>query len=185
MKWPGVAAILWIILVFPLSRSLLEADLIMHHVQVAALATAGYSAGLGLRHRLDTLIGHCNNGGVPGLLLVFFALLIWLLPRSLDASLLDIRWEAAKFVSVPLLIGLPLSFSWPRLSVIGRGFVLANSAAMLATMGALYLAAPSRLCTNYLIEAQRAFGQCALVAGVMLGISCVFYVALARQPRSP
>lgn len=185
MKWCGAAAMLWVLLALPLSRFILEADLVTHQfVQLGALVVVGYLAGIGLRARCDGVIGRYNDRGVPGLLLVFFALLIWLLPRSLDASLLDMRWEAAKFVAVPLLIGLPLSFSWPRLSTIGRGFVLANFAAMLATMGALYLAAPVRLCTNYLIEAQWAFGQYALAAGLMLGIGCVCYVVAAPQPSS-
>lgn len=184
MRWFGVAATLWMALVFPLSRSLLEAGLVMHHLQVAALAATGYIGGIGLRRQSAALNDHWNDGGIPGLLLAFFTLLIWLLPKSLDASLLDLRWELAKFISVPLLIGLPLSFSWPRLSVVGRGFVLANFAAMLATMGALYLASPSRLCTNYLIDAQQTFGQCALAAALVLAISCVFYVAAARQPGS-
>lgn len=165
---------LWILLVLPPTRRFLEANLVTHQfVQLAALAAVGYLAGLGLRHRWDGVVGRYNRMGVPGLLLATFTLLIWLLPRSLDASLLDTRWEIAKFISLPLLIGLPLSFSWPRLSSIGRSFVLANVAAMLATMGMLYLAAPQRLCTNYLVEAQRTSGIFAVGVGVLLMVLCV------------
>ncbi len=182
MKRFSGAVTIWIVLALPFSRSLLEATIVTHQfMQLGALAVVGYILGTGLRERWDGVVTRYNHLGVPGLLLAFFALLIWLLPRSLDASLLDPAWEIAKFVSVPLLIGLPLSFSWPRLNAIGRGFVMANFAAMLATMGVLYLVAPQRLCTNYLIEAQRTFGGYALAAGISLAISCVFYVVAVSK----
>ncbi|MCB1623435.1 MAG: hypothetical protein KDI32_02525 [Pseudomonadales bacterium] len=177
MKRLAGAAAIWIILALPYNRSLLEAKLVTHQfLQLGGLALAGYLLGSVLRQRCDSIVEPYNYRGVPGLLLTVFALLIWLLPRSLDASLLDSGWEIAKFVTVPLLIGLPLAFSWPHVTVIGRGFVMANFAAMLVTMGVLYRVAPQRLCTNYLIEAQQSFGAYAMAAGVSLAIGCVYYV---------
>ena len=182
MKRFSSAALIWIGLALPFSRSVLEAHLVTHQfLQLGTLAAVGYIMGTVLRRRWDSVIAAWNHLGIPGLLVAFFALLVWLLPRSLDASLLDSRWEIAKFISVPLLVGLPLSFSWPRLNAIGRGFVMANFAAMLVTMGVLYIVAPERLCTNYLIDAQQTFGRYALAAGISLAISYVLYVVAASR----
>ena len=182
MKRFSTAALIWIGLALPVSRSVLEAHIVTHQfLQLGTLVAVGYIMGTVLRRRWDSVIAPWNHLGIPGLLLTFFALLIWLLPRSLDVSLLDPAWEVGKFISVPLLIGLPLSFSWPRLNAIGRGFVMANFAAMLVTMGILYLVAPERLCTNYLIEAQQTFGRYALAAGISLAISYVLYVVAASR----
>ena len=38
----------------------------------------------------------------------------WMLPRTLDVSVTLPLIAAAKFLSLPLLIGLPLALSWPR-----------------------------------------------------------------------
>lgn len=172
----GIAAT-WVVLALPFSRSLLEASLAAHVLlQIVALAGVGYVLGTCLRTYWDGVVNRYNHWGIPGMLLAFFALLIWLLPRSLDASLLEPGWEVAKFVSVPLMIGLPLSFSWPHLTIIGRGFVTALFAAMLTAMGVLYRVAPQRLCTNYLIDAQQTLGAFALLGGLCLAVGCVFYV---------
>lgn len=186
MNSSSVGVVLWILLALPPSRHLLEADLVTHqYVQLIALAAVGYLTGLSLRHRWDRAIAQYNHMGIPGLLLAAFTLLVWLLPRSLDASLLNIRWEVAKFISVPLLMGLPLSFSWPRLSRIGQSFVIGNLAAMLTTMGALLLAAPQRLCTNYLITAQRTSGEFSVAVGLALAVVCVVYAVVMSEPDTP
>ena len=74
-----------------------------------------------------------------------------MLPRALDAALTNPLTEAAKFVSLPALVGLPLALAWQRLPIIGRGFILTNVISMLAVLGWLYIAAPVRICNNYLV----------------------------------
>lgn len=95
--------------------------------------------------------------------MVVLALAFWMLPRSLDMALANPAMEFAKFVSLPLLVGLPLALSWSRLPSIGRGFIAANLVSMLVVLGWLYLVSPMRLCNYYLLDQQRVLGWALLL----------------------
>jgi hypothetical protein len=105
--------------------------------------------------------------------LAVLTLLFWMLPRSLDAALDHSIMEVAKFITLPLLTGLPLYHSWAGLSLIGRGIVWSNFIAMLFVLAWLYLAAPLRICNNYLLNAQEALGWYLFGAG----IAAVLFIA--------
>jgi hypothetical protein len=60
---------------------------------------------------------------------------------------------------LPLLVGAPLALAWPRLGVLGRGFVWTNLASMLAVLGWLYRASPLRVCNAYRISEQQQTGE--------------------------
>jgi len=150
-------------LALPTSTRALEASLSGHMlVQIPLLAASGWLMG----QNLYTLRG----SGVPALLVAVFAALFWMIPRWLDAALSDPTWELIKFIAVPFLIGLPLGLSWPRLSSLAKGFVWANGISMLAVLGWLYLAAPVRVCNNYLIGQQEEFGLTALFAAAAIAL---------------
>ena len=162
-----VGIVLILVLAAPPVRSGLEASLLGHMlVQVPLLVVAGWLLGQG---RSETLRGW-NANGIPGLLLALFAMAFWSLPRWLDAALSDPLWEALKFITVPVLVGLPLALSWPRLSDLARGFVWANAISMLAFMGWLYIAAPVRVCNNYLVDQQVVFGYSAMLIAVAIAL---------------
>jgi len=78
--------------------------------------------------------------------------------RHLFSALAKPLTEMAKFISLPALVGLPLSLAWKQLSAIGRGFVWTNLVSMLAVLGWLYIAAPVRVCSNYLLDQQTGAG---------------------------
>ena len=147
----------------------LEATLSRHLlVQIPLLAVSGYLLGPVIGRLRPRRLGGYNTGGVPGVLLAMFAASFWMLPRSLDAVLADSFMEIAKFVSVPVFIGIPLALSWHKLHAIAKGFIWANLISMLAVLGWLYLASPVRLCNSYLLDQQHVLGwaMLALAAGV-------------------
>jgi hypothetical protein len=91
-----------------------------------------------------------------------------MLPRALDAAL-DTPWvAAAKFISVPLLIGMPLALSWPRAGFVVRGVFLLEAIATAFRLGWLYLASPQRLCSNYLLGDQQRLGESLMAIGAAI-----------------
>ena len=75
---------------------------------------------------------------------------------------------AAKYLSLPLLIGLPFALSWPRMKFIVRGVFLLEGIATFFRLGWLYLISPERLCNLYLLDDQQRLGQYMLVIGAAL-----------------
>lgn len=144
-----------LLLALPPLRAWLEAAMSSHMlVQMPLLAVAGLLAVRGLpparRGRLRRWVG----GPWPLVLVALFASSYWMLPRALDAALVDPWVELAKFVSLPLLVGAPLALAWERLGTIARGFIVTNYVSMLAVLGWLYMVAPVRVCNSYLESAQ-------------------------------
>jgi hypothetical protein len=87
-----------------------------------------------------------------------------MLPRSLDAAASQPLMAAAKYLFVPLLIGLPFAVSWPRMGFVVRGVFLVEVVASCFRLGWLYLISPIRLCNNYALNDQQRLG------GYMVGI---------------
>lgn len=159
----------YLLLAVPPLRGWLEAGMVSHMlVQLPLLVGLGAAAvawlPAGWRRRLDG----CNAAGLPLTLLALFSAAYWMLPRSLDAALNAPPMELAKFLSLPLLVGMPLALSWRRLPAIGRGFLWSNLISMLVVLGWLYSAAPVRVCTNYLVDQQQLLGRSLLLLALGL-----------------
>ena len=93
-----------------------------------------------------------------------------------------IPWmDAAKFLSLPLLVGLPLGLCWRRMPPLGRAFIWANFIPKLGAIGGLYLAAPTRLCAYYRLDQQAAAGWTLIVLAIVLGMLS-FIVAFVGWP---
>lgn len=161
MNWKiSLSIILIIILCKPSVRTGLEDSMIGQMlIQIPLLAISGYLFGSGIRKRIDKIVSNINSYGSLGLLLVVFTSTYWILPRALDAALNSAFYETMKFLTVPLLIGLPLALSWGKLPSIVKGFVWANLISMQFVMGWLYAEAPIRLCNNYLTGQQVQLGK--------------------------
>ncbi|MBI0577311.1 hypothetical protein IEC97_08055 [Neobacillus cucumis] len=141
-------------------------------VQIPLLAFTGYLFGTSFRkHVWKPEWGQYNPDGIPGLFIAIFTSIFWLLPRSLDAALNSTTFELAKYLTAPLMIGLPLAFSWGRLSPVVKGFIWANVISMLFVMGWLYANAPIRLCNNYLKGQQVNLGI------TLIGLSLFFLLS--------
>lgn len=150
---------LYLFLATPAARGLLEATMTAHMlVQIPLLAIAGILACRLLPGRRQDALLAALGGPAACVLMALFASSYWMLPRALDGALTDPLLEAAKFISLPGLVGLPLALAWRRLSMIGRGFVWTNFISMLAVLGWLYIAAPVRVCNSYLVDQQASAG---------------------------
>ncbi|MCC6211819.1 MAG: hypothetical protein IT513_12335 [Burkholderiales bacterium] len=165
--WTG-ATLLGALAIPPL-RSALEASMSLHMlVQIPLLAAAGALLARALPARALAFLAACNERGIPGIVLALGISSYWMIPRALDAVLASGTAELLKFVSLPLLVGLPLALSWPRLGPIAKGFVAANWIPMLAVVGWLYLESPVRLCNYYLVDQQVAAGNLLVKLSILL-----------------
>lgn len=164
-----LAALLFLALALPPVRHALEASMTAQMlVQLPLLAGVGYLLGLLLPVRMAASLAQWNHRGVTGFVLASFASAYWMLPRLLDASLTEPTIAAAKFLSLPLLVGVALAHSWPRSSFVVRGIFLLELIASLFRLGWLYLVSPVRLCNNYLIDDQQRLGQILIALGAIL-----------------
>jgi hypothetical protein len=165
--WIGLA--LWAVLVLPPVRHALESMMTLQMlVQIPLLAASGWLLGAWVPPPALARLAAWNRSGISGIVLISLVAMVWMLPRSMDASL-DVPWvEFAKFASVPLLIGLPLSISWPRAGFVVRGVFLVEVIATAFRLGWLYRISPVRLCSNYLLDDQRRLGELMLAIGVAL-----------------
>lgn len=134
-------------------------------VQIPLLVVAGTLLLPAVSIRMRNRAGAWDMSGVTGLVLATLAMAFWMLPRSLDASTTNLTFAVAKFLTVPLLIGLPLAFSWPRAGFIVRGVFLTESVATLFRLGWVYRVSPIRLCNNYGLDDQQRLGNYMLWIG--------------------
>ncbi|MFC1542407.1 hypothetical protein ACFL4M_00780 [Pseudomonadota bacterium] len=178
----GVGIALIALLALPLWRGLLESSLINHMlVQIPLLALAGWLIARGI---FSSRFFKWNERGIPGLLIAVFAMLFWMIPRWLDAALSEPLWEATKFITVPLLIGAPLGISWPRMSPFSRAVVWTNAISMLVVIGWLYVAAPVRVCNNYLVNQQEAFGFTAMMVALAIALYWIGVVFFGKWEKA-
>ena len=164
-----LASIVFLGLLLPPARHVLQASMTAQMlVQIPLLAAVGYLLHDAVPERVVARISRWNHLGISGLVLATVAAACWMLPRSLDAAVTE-RWvEAAKFTSVPLLIGLPFGLSWPRMDFVVRGVFLAELIASFFRLGWLYLVSPVRLCNNYLLGDQQRLGAYMVSIGVAM-----------------
>jgi hypothetical protein len=164
-----VGILLPLLLAAPPLRRTLEASMTAQMlVQIPLLAIAGALLSRWLSGHTVRRLESWNRGGVTGLIVVAFSAACWMLPLSLDAAAASAEIDFAKFLTVPLLIGLPLALSWPRMGFVLRGVVLVEAVATLFRMGWLYLISPVRLCNSYGLSDQQRLGEWLLMAGAAI-----------------
>ena len=167
--WLGL--LLWFVLATPPVRSMLETTMTRQMlVQIPLLGLAGWWLASLRGDRFNNALDQWNRSGISGFLLASIVSIIWMLPRAMDAAL-EFPWvEVAKFVGVPLLIGMPAAISWPRAGFVVRGVLLLEVVAMAFRLGWLYMDSPVRLCSNYLLNDQQRLGQIMLAVGVAISL---------------
>jgi hypothetical protein len=151
-----------------LQRALESSMALQMLVQIPLLIGAGYLLRDAVPVRMVAIIERWNRHGISGLVLTTLAGAVWMLPRSLDAAVNEPWMAVAKFITVPLLIGLPLGLSWPHMGFVIRGVFLLELIATFFRLGWLYLASPVRLCNNYLLDDQQQTGEYMLVIGAVI-----------------
>lgn len=180
-----VAVLVWLGLLTPPLRAALESSMVLHMlVQLPLLALVGVMwarawAGAppdSLRGRVLASLQRYNRGGVTGLVLASFTMLLWMLPRWLDAARMDPMVDLIKFLSVPLAFGAALALSWPRCPPIARAVIHLEGIATLLRFGWGYLAADQRLCLVYLQDDQQRVGI------LLLCVAAAWAIAAAWRP---
>jgi hypothetical protein len=165
----AAGALLFILLSLPPLRHALEASMTAQMLlQIPLLCVVGWLAADALPARFRAHLDRFNEHGLTGLVLATVAGACWMLPRALDAGATDPLVAAAKYVSVPLLIGLPLAISRPRMGFVVTGVFLAEVIASCFRLGWLYEVSPVRLCSRYLLEDQQRLGMLLLAVGTLL-----------------
>ena len=163
------AVLIFLILLLPPVRHALESSMTAQMLlQIPLLVAAGLLLSRATPAWLDAALADWDWQGIAGLVMATFAAAMWMLPRALDASVSETAMATAKYLSVPLLIGLPFGLSWMRMGFIVRGVFLIELIATCFRMGWLYLLWPDRLCNNYLLDDQQRLGKCLVAIGVAL-----------------
>lgn len=187
----AAAAASWLALWLPPIRRALESVMALHMAaQVPLLITLGVLVAVIARDREPRWLAEADWLGIPGIVAVVLGTSFWMLPRALDEAIGSPAFDLVKFLTLPLLVGLPLGLSWRRMPALGRAFIWANFIPKLGAIGGLYLAAPIRLCVYYRFDQQELAG-CTLIA-VALALGTTWFVAAfvgwtpscAKQPPS-
>ena len=159
---------MWLVIAVTPAGSYLESFLLGHVlIEIPLLIIIGITAGSLMKPRWS---GVLNAISIPGLLLACFTLAFWMIPRWLDASLNNEFVASIKYLSLPLLVGIPLALCWHSLHPIARGMVKIEFVAMLLRLGWLYLISPNRLCNNYLLSEQQELGYAFIILGFAFGL---------------
>ena len=155
-------------------------------VQIPMLIAAGFVLGRLFEPRIRRALAVLNAGGIAGILLASFTIAFWMIPRWLDGSLTSDWIAGAKYLSLVLLAGMPLAWSWSRLHPVARGVVKIEFLAMLFRLGWLYLISPDRFCNNYLLTDQVWLGRGMIVVAISLSITWlipVFFGEFSTEPE--
>jgi hypothetical protein len=172
---------LFLVVLAPPVKQALEASMTTQMlVQIPLLIAVGLLVARVLPVGVPPTIDEWNYRGISGLTLATITSVLWMLPRALDASVTDPGVAVAKYLSLPLLIGLPLALSWPRMSFVVRGVFLVECIATLFRLGWLYLVSTERLCNLYLLDDQQRLGQYLLLIGVALLLGVAWKVIWGR-----
>lgn len=148
-------------------------------VQMPLVVLAGWCAGSAwLRApaasrigRIRSVVDSFNAAGATGLVVASFTMVLWMLPRSLDAARLDVGADAVKLVTLALGLGLPAALSWPRCPAVVRVLIHAEVTATLIRFGWGYAASDERLCSAYLQGDQQLAGVLLVAAGLVWALT--------------
>jgi hypothetical protein len=162
----------WLVLWLSPLRSALESDMALHMaLQMPLLIALGVLLAAVARAHEPRWLANADWLGIPGIVAVVLGTSFWMLPRALDQAIADPRFDLVKFLTLPILVGMPLGLSWRRMPPLGRAFIWANFIPKLGAAGGLYLGAPTRLCAYYRIDQQELAGWTLIAVAIALGIT--------------
>lgn len=144
-----------------LLHMLLEFPMLFLSGAAAGALTLSYAGGAA------RVVERIDYRGLTAMTLVLCVSAYWMIPASLDNSLLHSGIAFAKYVGW-WLAGWMLVLSWRRMSEVLLMFMLGNFCWMSASVGLLYQASDSRLCVNYLFGDQQTTGRALVIVAVCL-----------------
>ncbi|MCS0542742.1 hypothetical protein NXY55_22465, partial [Aeromonas veronii] len=153
-------------------------------IQYPLLVGSGYILAKGFPKKWRGFFVYYNENGIAGMLITICVVGFWVLPRSVDAALSEPIMEIAKYMSLSLLAGVLLFYSWQLLGPISKAFIWANLISMIFVMSWLYSVSPARLCNNYLVTAQQQLGKAMFVLGLAICILFIGRVFLGKPEIS-
>ncbi|WP_058308060.1 hypothetical protein [Gracilibacillus massiliensis] len=169
MKQAKYGLILYIFLILPPVANLLESIMIFHmHTQMPLLVFTGFLVTPFLKNKFPRFFDKWNRSGIPGIVLVVLIWSYWQLPRAMDDALTHFYVEYFKFISLPILVGIPLRDSWKKIRNIGQYMFLIYLFATLVITGFLYIWIDQQICNNYLIIEQQTLGWGSLAMAACL-----------------
>jgi hypothetical protein len=179
-RWSAAVALAGVIvLALPAMRQLLEASMTLHMLaQFPLLVVAGALLARVLPGRWRRGVDAWNAHGIAGLLGATLVLMLLMIPRLLDLTLVDPRVEAAKFLAL-LASGAALQLSWQRAGLLVQAFFLGNVLPMTAAVGQLFIDAPLRLCNAYLLDDQVRLGIGLVVLAVLAAAGGIAYTSFS------
>ena len=122
-------------------------------IQIPALLILGFIAG---RYTLR-FIEKVNENGITGLIIFIGSFLFWMLPRSLDLTVLSSTVDTIMHVNM-LIAGFALGQSYPLLGFIIRMAVALLFISMLIVISMVYTNYSTLLCAVYTVEQQKEVG---------------------------
>lgn len=168
MKQLGLGFILFAILLVPPIKNYFESIMFLHMlIQLPLLIVVGWLVGKWGIHKYPHFFSVWNTNGVPGMILVVFITMYWMVPRALDEAITVGIVEVFKFISLPI-VGLCLRDSWDKIQTLGKSFIYLNYLSMFGLMAWLYIDSPIQICNNYLVTQQKALGWGFLVITVWM-----------------
>lgn len=171
-----IGLLLLFVAIIPIVRNTMEASMVGTMLfQYPLLISSGYFVAKGLSKKFGTNVYYIDQNGIASILMVIFVIAYWCLPRSIDAALNEPLIELLKYASLPVLVGIPLYYSWQILGSLAKSFLWANLISMIFVMSWLYYEAPIRLCNNYLVNAQQQLGKSLFFIGIVL---CVYFLLI-------
>ncbi|RFB18265.1 hypothetical protein DZB84_04960 [Bacillus sp. HNG] len=174
LRYLLIGLLLLLFVSFPYVRVLLEESMVgTMFIQYPLLVGGGYFLAKGFPIKWRSFLLYFNQNGLAGIIVIFSIGGFWMLPRAMDAALNDPYMEAAKYISLSLIVGVLLYYSWHLLGPISKSFIWANLISKIFVMSWLYLVIPARLCNNYLVSAQQQLGKALLILGLVI---CILFI---------
>jgi hypothetical protein len=167
--------LLYIFLMVPPVANLVESIMITHmHMQMPLLVISGFLMGGILIKRYQHFFEKWNHNGIPGITLFMIIVVYWTIPRTMDEALTIQSIEIWKFISLPLLAGIPLRDSWKKLTKFGKNIIIIIFTVKYFGMGSLYIWSEDQLCNNYLVIDQLTLGWGFITTAICLVIYLVY-----------
>jgi cytochrome c oxidase assembly factor CtaG len=174
-----------LLLIAPPVDPFLDAVMRRHmELQLPALVLLGFMVGRG--RPAPRWVAAINASGLAGLALALGSMAFWMIPRSLDAAVVDNTVDQVLHASM-FSSGLALAWSLPVAPFALRITLAIHGVAMVGAMALVYSGFPRLICATYNLEQQRAVGGDLLwVAGLLCVMLCVAVVReFGRRAEHP